>query len=89
MGNIKYRKWESGLKVYSPKELADRLGISVNTVYTRFRSVQANRLWGVSLFKMPNGSFKKFVLEEDINKWLSPANFKGRPVKDIARGQDN
>lgn len=87
--SIKYESWQEDLKVYNPKALADKLGISVNTVYTRFRSKQSRKLWGVTLYKLPNGSYKKFVPEQALVKWTNSPEFRGRPVRDIARGQDN
>jgi len=64
------------------KKVADIMRLSKDTVKDRFKSKYAKERWGVEMVKMPDGSFKRFVMGENLKLWKVPVGlYKGRPTK--------
>jgi hypothetical protein len=89
MGTIKYIQWKENMNLYGAKRLSEELGFKVATVRTRFRSKYANKLWGVGLYRMPSGKFRRYVPEEKLYLWKGNSNHRGRPVEKLDLGQDS
>lgn len=66
-------------KVLDAPRIAQISDIPVQTVYTRFRSPYARGRWGVCLYKLPDGTYKKFVHKKNLKLWKKGLNYKGRP----------
>ena len=75
-------EWSKDKRLLAPKEIAERTGINKYTVHTRFKSKYAHKLWGVNVYKMPNGKFKRFVPTDKLVKWADSPDYRGRPVSD-------
>jgi hypothetical protein len=67
---------------YTAPELAEMFGLSIQTIYSRFKSPYARQRWGVTLFIRPDGSIQKVVQEESLSKWKTSKNgYVGRPTR--------
>ncbi len=66
---------------YTAPELAKKIGLSVQTVYTRFKSPYAGIRWGVVVRRREDGTAQRVVYEKDLYKWkVKKGTYAGRPI---------